>query len=129
MFIPQHTHVVLDVWHANRCEDFWGESQTGHAAEAFAPDRWEVLAQQGRSAKEILHFGFGHGPRVCPGKYLGLLEVGLVVGAFVKIFRFTAPHARTAARAGVSTKPADGCLVDLSLREAYASGNAPRRHH
>lgn len=116
LFIPQHTHVVLDVWHANRCEDFWGEALTGYPAETFAPARWEVLATQGRSAKDVLHFGFGYGPRVCPGKYLGLLEVGLVVGAFVKIFRFTAAHAVTWARAGVSTKPADGALVDLELR-------------
>lgn len=116
MFIPRRTHVVLDVWHANRCEDFWGVALTGYSADAFAPDRWDILDKQGRSAKDILHFGFGHGPRVCPGKYLGLLEVGLVVGAFVKIFRFTAVNPETRARAGVSTKPADGALVDLELR-------------
>jgi cytochrome P450 len=116
MFIPQGTHVVLDVWHANRCEDFWGETASGYPAEAFAPERWEVLAGRGRSPKDILHFGFGYGPRVCPGKYLGLLEVGLVVGAFVKIFKFTAVNGQTHARAGVSTKPADGVLVDLALR-------------
>ncbi len=116
MFIPQHTHVVLDVWHANRCEDFWGAALTGYSAESFSPERWDVLAAQGRSAKDILHFGFGHGPRVCPGKFLGLLEVGLAVGAFVKIFKCTAVHADARARAGVSTKPADGALVDLELR-------------
>ncbi len=116
LFIPQRTHVVLDVWHANRCEDFWGTALTGYPAEAFVPDRWDVLAKQGRSPKDILHFGFGYGPRVCPGKYLGLLEVGLVVGAFVKIFRFAAVNAETRSRAGVSTKPADGALVDLELR-------------
>ncbi len=116
MFIPQGTHVVLDVWHANRCEDFWGEAPTGYPAEAFAPDRWEVLDKQGRSPKDILHFGFGYGPRVCPGKFLGLLEVGLVVGAFVKIFKFTAVNDQALAKAGVSTKPADGVLVDLELR-------------
>ena len=116
MLIPRHTHVVLDVWHANRCEDFWGAALTGYPAEAFAPDRWDVLAGQGRSAKDILHFGFGYGPRVCPGKFLGLLEVALVVGAFVKIFRCTAVPPRTEANAGVSTKPADGVLVDLEVR-------------
>jgi cytochrome P450 len=116
MFIPRGTHVLLDVWHANRCEDFWGEALTGYPAEAFAPDRWEVLAAQGCSPKDILHFGFGYGPRVCPGKFLGLLEVGLVVGAFVKVFRFTAVAEKTLPKAGVSTKPADGVLVDLELR-------------
>jgi cytochrome P450 len=116
MLVPAGTHVVLDVWHANRCEDFWGEEVTGFPAEEFAPDRWEVLARQGRSAKESLHFGFGHGPRVCPGKFLGLLEVGLVVGAFVKVFEFRAAGAEARAKAGVSTKPADGVLVDLEVR-------------
>jgi len=39
-----------------------------------------------------------------------------VVGAFVKIFKFTAVNAEMRAKAGVSTKPADGALVDLELR-------------
>jgi cytochrome P450 len=116
MFIPKGTHVRLDVWHANRCEEFWGKAVTGYSAETFAPDRWEVLAKRGITAKDILHFGFGHGPRFCPGRFLGLLEVGLVVGAVVKMFKFTAVGERTKAKAGVSTKPADGVLVDLELR-------------
>jgi cytochrome P450 len=116
MLIPDGTHVVLDVWHANRCEDFWGAAATGYPAEAFAPERWDVLAKQGRSPKEILHFGFGYGPRVCPGKFLGMLEVALVVGAFVKIFEFAAVNETARAVAGVSTKAADGVLVDLSIR-------------
>src|SRR2546425_5465434 len=37
---------LLDVWHANRCEDFWGAALTGYSAEAFAPDRWDILAKQ-----------------------------------------------------------------------------------
>ncbi len=116
LFIPAGTHVVLDVWHANRCDDFWGEAATGYPAGVFAPDRWHVLADRGRSAKDNMHFGFGYGPRVCPGKFLGQLEVGLVVGAFVKLFKFRAVHETLEAKAGVSTKPADGVLVDLELR-------------
>jgi cytochrome P450 len=116
MFIPKDTCLRLDVWHANRCEEFWGKALTGYPAETFAPDRWEVLARKGITAKDMLHFGFGHGPRFCPGRYLGLLEVGLVVGAVVKMFKFTAANERTQAKAGVSTKPADGVLVDLELR-------------
>ena len=80
------------------------------------PDRWKILADRGRSAKDTLHFGFGYGPRVCPGKFLGQLEVGLVVGAVIKMFRLRASAAFPAARAGVSTKPADGVLVELELR-------------
>jgi cytochrome P450 len=116
MFIPQGTQLRLDVWHANRCEEFWGKTVSGYPADTFAPDRWEFLARKGITAKDILHFGFGHGPRFCPGRYLGLLEVGLVVGAMVKMFKFTAVNKETQPKAGVSTKPADGVLVDLELR-------------
>lgn len=117
MFIPKGTHLRLDVWHANRCEEFWGTGVTGYPADKFVPERWEFLAAKGISASEMLHFGFGHGPRFCPGRSLGLLEVGLVVGAFVKMFKFTAATECTNAKAGVSTKPADGVLVDLELRQ------------
>jgi cytochrome P450 len=122
MMIPKGTHILLDVWHANRHEDHWGIAVTGYPALDFVPERWEALRTQGRGSKEALHFGFGHGPRVCPGKYLGQLEVALAVGAFVKLFRFRAVHAENEVRAGVSTKPADGVLVELELRTPAAGG-------
>lgn len=116
MFIPQGTHILLDVWHANRHEDHWGVQVSGFPALDFVPERWENLAEQKRGSKEMLHFGFGHGPRVCPGKHLGELEVSLVVGAFVKLFQFTAVNQENPVKAGVSTKPLDGTLLDLQLR-------------
>lgn len=115
--IPQDTHLLLDVWHANRHEDHWGVAATGYPANEFRPERWEQLAQHAGRSKEILHFGFGHGPRVCPGKHLGQLEVALLVGAFVKVFRFRAVQQQLEAKAGVSTKPADGVLIELKLRQ------------
>ena len=118
LMIPRGTHILLDVWHANRHEDHWGVSSTGHPANEFVPERWESAALQARGSKEILHFGFGHGARVCPGKHLGQLEVALVVGAFVKLFRFQAVNEACHARASVSTKPLDGVLIDLELRHA-----------
>jgi cytochrome P450 len=118
MFIPRGTHILLDIWHANRHEDHWGLAATGYSAVDFVPERWAEMAAQGRASKEMLHFGFGHGPRVCPGQHLGQLEVGLVVGAFVKMFSFRAENADNPAKAGVSTKPLDGTLVELQLRES-----------
>lgn len=117
MHIPAGTHILLDVWHANRHEDHWGEAVSGFPATAFAPERWEKLAAREGQSKEFLHFGFGHGSRVCPGKHLGQLEVALAVGVFVKLFRFRAINAKNEPKAGVSTKPADGALVELELRE------------
>jgi len=119
--IPRGTHILLDVWHANRHEDHWGVSVTGHPAIDFVPERWDSSTNEERNAKDMLHFGFGHGPRFCPGKSLGQLEVALVVGACVKLFRFKAVNPRAEARAGVSTKPLDGALVDLWLRPPPSS--------
>jgi cytochrome P450 len=121
ILIPKGTHILLDVWHANRHEDHWGVPVTGYPALDFVPERWEEMTAQARGSREFLHFGFGHGPRVCPGKHLGQLEVALVVGAFVKLFRFKAVHPENPARAGVSTKPLDGTLVELERREDSAS--------
>lgn len=117
MLIPEGTHILLDVWHANRHADHWGESITGFPADVFAPQRWAELAAKKINTKEFLHFGFGHGARVCPGKHLGQLEVALLIGVFVKLFKFRAVHATCAVKAGVSTKPADGTLIELELRK------------
>jgi len=116
MFLPAGTHVLLDVWHANRVGEFWGESKTGYRADEFHPERWENIDETGCS-KDHLHFGFGHGARVCPGKHLGELEVSLVVGGIVKLFEFDAVAEDNEPKAGVSTKPLDGTLVKLRLRQ------------
>ena len=89
---------------------------TGFPASEFVPERWDNLKKQGRGSKDFLHFGFGHGPRVCPGKHLGQLEVGLVVGAFLKLFRFKAVQLDNSATAAISTKPRDNVLVELEPR-------------
>lgn len=118
--MPAGTHILLDVWHANRHEDHWGTQVTGSPALAFAPERWRNVGRYGVNANDRLHFGFGYGPRVCPGKHLGTIEVALAVGVFVKLFRFRAVHAEYQVSAGVSTKPADGALVELELRPTSA---------
>ena len=115
LLLPGGTHLLLDVWHSNRHQDFWGVEKTGYPADEFHPDRWEVIDKAGRS-KEHLHFGFGHGARVCPGKHLGELEASLVVGGIVKLFEFEAVTEMNDPKAGVSTKPVDGTLVRLRLR-------------
>ena len=118
MFIPKGVHLLLDVWHANRHEDHWGIARTGHSALRFAPQRWAEMDAREDLPKDLMHFGFGFGARICPGQHLGQLESALVVGALVKLFTFTAPTPDYQAKAGVSTKPLDGTLVDLTLRPA-----------
>lgn len=117
MRIPAGTHILLDVWHANRHEDHWGVEATGFPALDFAPERWEHIEQLDNSNKDFLHFGFGHGPRFCPGKSLGQMEVALVVGTFVKLFQFSAATQENPERASVSTKPEDGVKLHLTPRK------------
>lgn len=116
LLLPAGTHVLLDVWHSNRHHEFWGEDKTGYPADEFHPQRWERIDRTGCS-KKYLHFGFGHGARICPGKHLGELEASLVVGGIVKLFEFEAVAEPNDPRAGVSTKPMDGTLVRLRLRK------------
>lgn len=116
MFIPKGIHILLDIWHANRHEDHWGVNATGHPALKFVPERWAEMEARGETAKDRMHFGFGHGARICPGQHLGQLEAALVVGGFVKLFTFKSPSAGYSTIAGVSTKPGDGTLVQLELR-------------
>src|SRR5690349_19959587 len=86
VFIPKGSHILMDIWHANRDERNWGVEATGYPAGEFVPDRWQRISEQGRGSKEFLHFGFGYGPRVCPAKHLGQVEAFLIVGVFVKLF-------------------------------------------
>jgi len=116
LHIPAGTHILLDVWHANRHEDHWGVGVTGFPAAEFAPERWLGKQATDQGTREWLHFGFGHGPRFCPGKNLGQMEVALVVGAVIKLFELKAVTKENDARAGVSTKPADGVRVELRVR-------------
>lgn len=115
--MPAGTHILLDVWHANRHEDHWGVGVTGFPAGDFAPERWLGKNATDQGTKKWVHFGFGHGPRFCPGKNLGQMETALVVGAVIKLFEVRAAAPDSGARAGVSTKPGDGVKVELRVRE------------
>jgi cytochrome P450 len=116
--IPAGTHLVLATYHANRCDEFWGERATGFPAAAFAPERWEpaTLAAHGKTARDALTFGFGHGPRVCIGKHLSEAEAFVCLALFLRRFEFTATGPAPDADSGISTRPRDGVDVVLSLR-------------
>jgi cytochrome P450 len=117
LHVPAGTHVILATYHANRCEAHWGEAATGFPACAFAPERWDAanLAGRGLATKDTLHFGFGHGPRVCIGKHFSEAEAFVCLVLFLRRFEFRAAGEVRAA-SGVSTRPADGVDVELTLR-------------
>lgn len=117
--IPANTHLVLATYHANRCERFWGKSATGHPATAFVPERWDAanMAAHGRSTSDNLHFGFGHGPRVCVGKHFSEAEAFVCLTLFLRRFEIRADGPTPAADSGISTRPRDGVDVEIRIRE------------
>jgi cytochrome P450 len=127
LHVPAGTHLVLATYHANRCERHWGVAVTGYPAAAFAPERWDEdnLAARGLASKDVLHFGFGHGPRVCIGKHFSEVEAFVCVTLFLRRFDFTAVRPAVEADSGVSTRPRDGVDVELSLRY-FGPADAPR---
>lgn len=90
----------------------------GDIAVAFEPERWdeENTAAHGRSTKDNLHFGFGHGPRVCVGKHFSEAEAFVCLTLFLRRFQFNALQPKVDADSGVSTRPRDKVDVEMSLR-------------
>lgn len=58
-------------------------------AAAFEPARWLADAKQAGAAKR-LSMPFGAGPRICPGRYLALMEIKLAIAVLLRHFDITA---------------------------------------
>jgi len=57
-------------------------------AAAFVPERWlpESGQVQGQSAAKRISMPFGAGPRMCPGRYLALLEIKMAIAMLLGAF-------------------------------------------
>jgi cytochrome P450 len=60
-------------------------------AQAFRPERWlaEGAGTQAASSAKRVSMPFGAGPRVCPGRYLALLEIKLAIAMLLQRFTIT----------------------------------------
>jgi cytochrome P450 len=54
-------------------------------AQAFEPERWLAASPSAASAKR-LSMPFGAGPRICPGRYLALLEIKMAMAMLLAHF-------------------------------------------
>lgn len=81
VFIPQGTLIFLVLRHDNLNEQYFS-----HATQ-FEPQRWldGQGVSQATNAKRI-SMPFGAGPRVCPGRYLALLEIKLAMAMILNAF-------------------------------------------
>lgn len=127
--IPAATHVMLATYHANRSERYWGTVATGFPADQFVPERWDpdnMRAHQ-RTSKDNLHFGFGHGPRVCIGKHFSEAEAFVCLNLFLRRFQFRAVTPTVAASSGISARPADRVDIEIALRHCEGIDGASSR--
>lgn len=95
-------------------------------AAAFEPERWlangDTAATTENSAKRI-SIPFGAGPRICPGRYLALLEIKLAIATILRDFDITSVDTEDAGPAQEVMKftmvPA-GLRMRLQAKEAAA---------
>jgi len=55
-------------------------------ADAFEPERWLAGDAHGRNAAKRVAMPFGGGPRICPGRYLALLEMKMAMAMLLGRF-------------------------------------------
>ena len=65
--------------------DATSERHVANAA-AFEPDRWLGDAAPAASSAKRLSMPFGAGPRICPGRYLALLEMKMALAVLLGRF-------------------------------------------
>jgi cytochrome P450 len=81
VFVPAGTSIVMVMRHDSLREDFFPQADT------FMPERWlrEGAGAAADHAKRIA-MPFGAGPRICPGRYLALMEIKLAAAMLLQHF-------------------------------------------
>lgn len=87
VLVPAGTVVWLTFRHDTMKEQFFPDP------EAFKPERWLDSGAQAFSSAKRVAMPFGGGPRICPGRYLALLEMKMAM--VMLLGRFEVEDVRT----------------------------------
>jgi len=104
-----------------------------HAA-AFEPERWLVEggARQAASAAKRISMPFGAGPRICPGRYLALLEMKMAMAMLLAHFEIqgvdTPDGGEAQERLSFTMAPL-GLRLRLRLRGGDSANDRERSHN
>ncbi len=82
--VPEHT----GVWCVMRGDSL--SERHFPNAQAFQPERWLAAGAGAASAAKRVSMPFGAGPRVCPGRYLALLEIKMAMAMLLTHFEIDA---------------------------------------
>jgi len=82
-FIPEETQLSLHTYSIHR------DPHNFHTPDAFLPERW--LSNGARKGVHNMDafFPFGYGRTMCVGKYMGLIELRVVLCWMLRSFRFS----------------------------------------
>ncbi|XP_043717811.1 cytochrome P450 71AU50-like [Telopea speciosissima] len=86
--IPKNSRVIINAWAIHRDPNVWS---TCDDAENFLPERF-IGSNIDICGHDFQLIPFGSGRRGCPGMYLGLTTVKLVLGQLVHVFDWRFPN-------------------------------------
>ncbi|MEM1217249.1 MAG: cytochrome P450, partial [Bacteroidota bacterium] len=108
--IPEQTMTILFVYGIHRNPKYWEEP------EAFRPARFAPAAAKERH--NYAYLPFGGGPRQCIGNSFAMMEMQLVLSAWIKRFSYRLPPETTvSSKALVTLRPQDGIPMYLHENE------------
>ena len=88
-------------------------------AGVFKPERWQEDTSGRHSSAKRVVMPFGGGPRICPGRYLALQEIKMVIGMLFGTFdlgRVITPDGADAQERLALTMAPRGLRLELKLR-------------
>ncbi|KAF8258328.1 cytochrome P450 [Lactarius quietus] len=82
-FIPEETQLSLHTYSIHR------DPHNFHTPDAFLPERWLSNGARKGAHNMDAFFPFGYGRTMCVGKYMGLIELRVVLCWMLRSFRFS----------------------------------------
>ncbi len=108
--IPKGKLVVPYIYGVHRSEKFWEKPS------AFIPERFEAARKKEQTP--FAYLPFGGGPRFCIGQSFAMMEMQLIVAAFVQRYDFELePGQEITTKPLVTLRPKDGVKLKLRTRE------------
>ncbi len=107
--VPKGSQIVLSPWHLHRHERLWDNP------DGFDPDRFKT--QNGKDGLRDAYIPFSAGSRVCPGSGFAMIEGPLLLGMFVRAFKFEMVDGRAPVPvAHLTVRSKDGIWLKITPR-------------
>jgi cytochrome P450 len=106
--IPRGTIIILYYYGLHHNKDYWSDP------EVFDPDRFS--AKQKSEHTPFAYAPFGGGPRLCIGNHFAMMEMQLILCAFVQNYEFELAQANPELQPLITLRPRGGIHLKLKKR-------------